>query len=595
MSIPRKTERNSPRVAGTSLLIALLMVCLGPGRHCRGSEGTDIIDAVLLTCYEHGVLGLISSEQQDAAGETDDGLLAVKKRRHITPKTQPKYSMLPRNDDSFGDTRTFFKGDSPKGFEKVLASTTTESPLLSLKGRGLRVGDIVRLFPAKSGGKNSTPLLMFYCGEQKLPGLSSGDVDELTDEETSNSSQSFFLYPYLTGVEWNTFPPRHHKQLRKYVLTHQKSTPEKSVWDRIKAFFASLFGDDPPAEESLKYVYDKRRDIRWLKTALDDNHCGVFHKDHTWAAEASDNTLRYRFEVWRLKNDCKYTTLKRRFPRYHQQPLTCWWSSYSQVRLYRDYGESGRILPQDKIREFEVNLLRREVTHPTPQTQRSAAWFRTYLLNVQTKQKAAGSNWSSVDPGGRNTWTSINDPDLTSQLVNNTMVGRWHFACLRTRRNAWGLEAVMTADESRQLTPAGLYETLKAELKEDNPVIVRTSRSRFSTADELRWRGHRFALWTPPGTTLTGTTNVGHIIVVIGVRECDGAKFVHFAFNDGHHHYSEMLDFYRVVVQSGPFDAPIHYGRAYRMPNGWNPADGWPEDPQSTDMPRLFRVRKGSP
>ena len=110
----------------------------------------------------------------------------------------------------FPYSTTFISGNWKSHFEQIkLKNVATDSDgnirpsgkLLSLKNTGAHPGDVVVL---DRGTKDPAkpPFVLVYMGEESFKDIGSRSV-------------SFFVYPYLTRLEYNTFPPRFHRQLVK--------------------------------------------------------------------------------------------------------------------------------------------------------------------------------------------------------------------------------------------------------------------------------------------------------------------------------------------------------------------------------------------
>lgn len=583
-----RAARCHTRLARAALMLALILTqpsrsCLAKDNH-ESEGGREIIEAVLLTCYERDVEGLTILESKFAGKDVGLGELVeseepvapggkaekvtqpTPRRTRITPHTQKDHSMLPRGDSYFKNTRPLVNPGPWVGFDEVLPVVSFTGPLLSMKKyySDIRIGDIVRVEPVKESG---SPLIMFYAGEQDMEGISSSQLTDLTDGENKGKSkkakQSFFVYPYIDGVEWNTFPPRQHRDLRDYLLEHKSKTKTKrpkTLLDRIGAFFSSLFSSPPPKESALKYVPDSLRGVLWLKTPLDANHCGIFHKDKTWAKRtSSDEELTFRFRVLRLHKSCEFTTLKNRFPRYNQEDpdATCWWAANTQVRLYQAFAKNKAILSPELIRYHERRLLTEELVHPTePDARQAADFYREFVYEVQNRGKAP----KDIVPRKNNA--------LAEQFRKHEMIGFWAKVCYLTpRRDAWKLQYVKKYTDLVNATPDDVFDLLTNEIEKDSPVIVRSLRGGSGVGNTAPWRGYRKRNLSPPSPG--SANNAGHAFVVTGTRKCGDGKYVHFAWNDGRVYFCTIAEFYSVTVALYHDEKLSEYYKLYQMPDDW--------------------------
>ncbi len=117
--------------------------------------------------------------------------------------------------------------------------------LLSLNGKA-QPGDIV-VFDRDRSQNTDPPFVLVYTGEEKF-----GDIDSRT--------ASFFIYPYLTRLEYNTFPPRYHRQLVEKVA--QTKFPDMSS-DQISALptFVDKRVPDAPGDQGT---------WNWLRKRIGD-------------------------------------------------------------------------------------------------------------------------------------------------------------------------------------------------------------------------------------------------------------------------------------------------------------------------------------
>lgn len=521
---------------------------------CQASQGYEVIEAVIARCY------------QKAA--SDQPPIGVPKQR-ITPRTQSRFSMLPENDTGFHSTTSLVVEGAHEGFEKVGGEHTVTGPLLSLRNLNpsIQVGDIVVLRPTRANTSSGPvpPLLLFYCGEQAFPGLAEKTADKLTntksadDDESHLARFSFFLFPYVEGVEWNTYPPRQHKRLREWIISHG------GLWQRITAFLSRFWQNltgYKVGETAHKYTQmDPRRGVRWLNTRISDNYCGIFHKDQLWAKPAGKKQLTFTFQVYRVIQPCnEYIALKSHLPSFESLQTRrkkkidedCFFAAYAEATIYNQKAGKVRIRSAD-IEKAERALIRNEITDPpanTPQY-RSAAFLRQVLFQ--------GQGQKGINTGGK-TWKSANDANLRDKLLNN--VTWWQSTCFEARRNALKIQEVSA--EPKDLD--SLYSSIRNLLKQDKPILCGFLHGAFSDGPLKPWRTSRHGIihFNDPD----GGEQAAHFVVVTGIRTCGTKRYVHFAYGDGITYFVDLENLSSVMKDT--IESPDR-PNCLKIPSNWKP------------------------
>jgi hypothetical protein len=551
-------------------------------KYCTASQGTEIVDAVIKQWYHN-------------------------KKYNITPKNQFNISLLNLNDAGFEDTRVLQNLDPwPQEFEKITPVTTYEGPFLSLAAHAgkLRIGDIILVYPVKSMGSDGVkrnPLIMFYAGEQSFPDLGTKTLDTVAGQDVDAGDQklarlSFFLYPYVAGFEWNTYPPRQHRALRSFLFD------KLSFWDKLVAWTKRVFTKfsfvwNP--DSSFKFVKDHRRNVEWLGTKIAENHCGVFHKDTQWSVRVGKNKVRIRYQIVRIPDNCKYITLKRRFPLYEQSDSqnTCFFATYSQVAFYQMY-KSDKSLDAAAIRKYEDRLIDALVISPqTARDRRASDFFRGELIREKAWEDDETEGESKKQPPV--VWSSRwNDSRMNQELKEHKHLAKWVPCCFWEEGEHLGLNAVVKTDKNNQQVDASIllsqdevFELLKTMVESDTPLITYFFFNGDDAGTGVEWPDH---VWRGMNEIRLKDDKpdslVAHVVPVIGVRQCGAQKYVHIAWNDRSYYYITLENFYNVVSKQQKDKGKM--GDGIRIPSDWKIGQPIP-DQEKAAIPRFMIIERG--
>jgi hypothetical protein len=121
-----------------------------------------------------------------------------------------------RATDWFPGSRAFHQAESvPAGYALVQSVSGNVGPELSLR-QTAKAGDVIVV--SLGGGSGSRRIPLVYVGDEQFP------------DETRK--RSFFIYPWHSRLEYNTFPPRRHQE----GIARMRGTKPKSataVSDRL--------------------------------------------------------------------------------------------------------------------------------------------------------------------------------------------------------------------------------------------------------------------------------------------------------------------------------------------------------------------------
>lgn len=217
---------------------------------------------------------------------------------------------------------------SKQHFNTLVSSRAMQSKFIDAKSLGLRTGDILVL--EQAGEK----IILVYAGNRKFP--------------DGKYERSFFLYPYLSGVEYNTFPPRIHTALARQL---------KQDVSRLKF---------------------RKDDFRsWLRSPLTGTQSQIFMKSR-WRTEKNA-----RISVYRIKEGSipvpRFVMLKRPEDlRCHHQTngRFCSWACLSQCEAYVTGTNGLRALELKRSRECLFDSEFREL-------------YRTYLAYAAANEVRA--------------------------------------------------------------------------------------------------------------------------------------------------------------------------------------------------------------
>lgn len=522
------------------------------------------------------------------------------KKHRVTPFNQFTDSLLPVTDPGFEDTRLLKELTPwPQEFVKVSPVRTFEGPFLSMVDHAgpIRIGDILLIQPRKSvdsSGRKIPPLVMFYAGEASFPGLGNKTLDQIAGQDVDAGNRklarlSFFVYPYLAGLEWNTFPPRQHKTLRKYMFD------KMSFWDKLVAWTKRVFTKfsfswNP--DGSFSFKDDTVRKVRWLNTKIADNYCGVFHKDSYWCSTIDKSTVRIKYQVVRIKDQCEYTTLKHHFPVYKQfdSDNTCFFAAYSQAAMYQMYAHVRR-LGHDEVHTYEKRLIAGEVTSPTSKSAKISSDFFRGMLILNQKE------WVGTDSKPwKDRW---DDSRLNKSLAMGKHLAYWMRSCFWDRQDNLGLIPTATVDGqqgtdvSALLSKDEMFALLKNTIKSDIPMITYFSFNIEGGAVEVdtKWRGiAETKLFDDQSDAL-----IGHVVPVVGVRECGSQRFIHVAWSDGEFTYITLENFYHVVVvqQGDPKRQLVGIQIPAEWKSKWEKGKKIPSGGIGYVIPRFMAIEKG--
>ncbi len=244
--------------------------------------------------------------------------------------------------------------ETNRSLQVVARDLPVSGPRLSVADRA-RPGDVIRV-RWQSGGKDRGQMAV-YVGEESFPGAS--------------KKQSFFIYPYRTGMEYNTLPPRKHEESLQ------------AEYSDLKLSLLYSFSD-PDAQHGGR---------RWLRPNLWVDKGELYHPSTMLDGPAT-------FSVYRAQD---VVALKAAVP-YHMQLQpddSCLFAAYANLATYR--GKNPHT-GDKRISQFERDLIEAEVLHPQAKDARDVAAFLKASNLKENLPKDNLQHWILV---GYNTrWTA---------------------------------------------------------------------------------------------------------------------------------------------------------------------------------------------
>lgn len=235
--------------------------------------------------------------------------LLSKDRGHYTYKRFSSYTFFPRANALRQDQAAW-----QSYFKEVVPSREVVGPLLNLSKTSAQLGDVVLM--ERTGLK---PLVLVYVGEQRFP-----------DRE---QACSFFIYPYNSGLEMNTMPPRWNRRLLKKLFLIEDD---------------GILGLESATFKQAKYPPGVT--VNWLQKP---KVVGSVLVRTGWMKSGTT------YRVLRA-GSLSLFALEKPFP-YHKQVrgTSCVFAAYVNLASY--YGKR----PEDKsMTQWEQDLIDREVDHP---------------------------------------------------------------------------------------------------------------------------------------------------------------------------------------------------------------------------------------
>jgi len=188
----------------------------------------------------------------------------------------------------------FFRGD---GRIDVPGKTYESLKTAALDEKNVLPGDFV-LVESVEGKKT---LVLIYTGESAFP-------------DFSQDKFSFFVYPYLTQCEWNTFPPRFHEQAFNRL---KKNAKVEGFWQTVQNFFLSAAkstgsGDKRNTRGNV-FTTDKIHYSNWLRTENSNRYAKLFWASNSFNQSSGQSKQNYQvsYRVLRAKPTEKLVEIKK--------------------------------------------------------------------------------------------------------------------------------------------------------------------------------------------------------------------------------------------------------------------------------------------